>query len=267
MQKINVILWSKDRAAQLDLTLKTYKKHFKEWKDQPLTIICRWSNDFYKSGYDKVIAYHPEFKYIQETDFRHNTLTAIDSSKLEYVTFLVDDDIFLNDMSLDSPEFKEFDTNPLIATISPRLHPGVDFCYTENRPAQKPELRGNRTWKWREGCSGDWSYPWSVAAFHIFRRTDINHLFAMPFRAPNTFEGALCNIPFSGRDLMICFDKAVTFTGANNKVQNENSNRHENSDPLDVLNNNFLIGKRLSENVNSGIIRNCCHGHLNYVWE
>lgn len=264
---INVIAWSKDRPAQLDLTLCSYKKYFKEWKSLSTSIIIKYSNDFFKKGYDRILELHPEFKYIKENDFRSDTLNLLNSSKKEYTTFIVDDDIFINDMSLDMTEFKEFDNNPFIATLSPRLHPNVNFCYTQNAPAQQPIYNEKRMWKWRENCSGDHNYPWSVAAFHIFRKCDILSLNNMQFKAPNTFEAALCNVPFTARDWMICFENAKTFTGANNRIQFENNNRNENSHPIEELNKIFLSGKRLSVNANHGLVRNMCHGPVTYIWE
>lgn len=263
---INIVIWSKDRAAQLDLTLQTLKKYFVEWKGQSVSIICKYSNDFYKQGYAKVKALHPEFNFIEESNFRTDTLNAIFNTKKEYVAFLVDDDIFIDTLTLESPEFKEFDNNPLIATLSCRMAPYIDFCYTQNKPAKKPVLNEKRIWDWHSDCSGDWNYPWSVAAFHIFRKMDLVPLQNMNFRATNSFEGTFCNIPFSGRHQMICFEHAKAFTGANNRVQIENNNRTENTDPVDMLNRIFLAGKRLSDEANHYIISNACHGKVEYVW-
>jgi hypothetical protein len=264
---INVVIWSKDRACQLDLTLQTYKKHFKEWKEQSVTIIYKWSTITYKLGYDKVMELHPEFKFICEKDFRLDTLTATFDTDKEYISFMVDDDIFINDMTLDSNEFKEFVTNPKISCLSPRISYNVNYCYTQNNRATPPiTMNDKNMWNWKDGCSGDWNYPWSVAAFHIFRKSDLYSLSGMNFKAPNTFEAALCNIPFTNRDYMICFNNAKTFTGANNRVQQENSNRHENTDPINVLNTTFISGRRLSSEVNVGHISNACHGPVKYVW-
>lgn len=263
---INVILWSKDRAAQLDLTLQTYKKYFKEWNSQTTQIIYKCSNDFYKNGYDIVRYLHPEFNFIEEKDFRSDTINTIFSSKQEYVSFLVDDDVFIDDFTLESQEFKEFDNNPLIATLSCRMGKNVNFCYTQNLPATQPAINSKNMWRWRDNCSGDWCYPWSVAAFHIFRKSDLLPLSHIPFRATNTFEAALCNIPFSARDWMICYDTPKVFTGANNRVQIENLNRTENCDSIETLNREFLAGQRLDVNANYKLRSNACHGKVNYIW-
>lgn len=263
---INIVIWSKDRAAQLDLTLQTIKAYFVEWKEQTISIIYKYSNDFYKQGYDRVKSLHPEFTYIAETNFREDTLKTIFNTKKEYVSFLVDDDIFIDTISLKSPEFIEFDNNPLIATLSCRMAPYIDYCYTQNQPAKKPVLNEKHIWNWHSECSGDWNYPWSVAGLHIFRKLDLEPLKNMNFRATNTFEGMFCNIPFSGRNLMICYEHAKTFTGANNKIQTENNNRHENSHPVDAMNKIFLTGSRLSIEANHYIISNACHGKVEYIW-
>ena len=74
---INTIIWSKDRACQLDLTLSTYKKYFSEWNSQQVNIIYTGSTDSYNQGYEIVKAKHKEFNWVRETNFRweiHNNL-------------------------------------------------------------------------------------------------------------------------------------------------------------------------------------------------
>jgi 3'-phosphoadenosine 5'-phosphosulfate sulfotransferase (PAPS reductase)/FAD synthetase len=70
---IKVISWSKDRPAQLDLTLSSLKKYFVNWREIDINIIYLDTTENYKKGYELVQKYHPEFNYIRETNFRQNT--------------------------------------------------------------------------------------------------------------------------------------------------------------------------------------------------
>lgn len=156
---INVLCWSKNRSAQLDLTLSTYKKYFKEWKEQTLNIIYTYTDDFYKQGYDRVKQLHPEFNWIKERDFRNDTLLTL-SSFLPYTSFLVDDDVIINPFSIQDPEFKEFFSNEDIACLSCRMAPYINYCYTQNQPQSPPIFNEKRMWNWKNAV-----HDWRISLF------------------------------------------------------------------------------------------------------
>ena len=267
---IDVIVFSKDRAAQLDLTLSGLKRHLKEWAEQSYTILYTYSSDLHKLAYDKVKRLHPEFKWIEETNFQQDTKNIFNSGNKSYVSFLVDDDVWINDMSLNSPEFNEFKNNPQIACLSPRISKQVNYCYTARLQTPPPKVFiNNTTWYWTSSeLAGDWNYVFSIASFHIFRREDLTNLInTVPFRGPNTFEGScLAPYPPRHRPLMICFENCKVFCGTNNRVQVENGNHHENSHTPDMLAKNFLLGRRLDPNANDGLVSNMCHGPVKLIY-
>lgn len=268
---IDVIIFSKDRAAQLDLTLSGMKHYFKEWKEQSYTILYTYSNDLHKLAYDKAKNLHPEFKWVKETNFHQDTKNIFNSGTQNYVSFMVDDDVWINEMSLNSPEFNEFKSNPQIACLSPRIAPYVNFCYTARLQTPPPkEFINKTTWNWTNPeLAGDWNYPFSIASFHIFRREDLSNLInTVPFRGPNTFEGTcLAPYPPRHRPLMICFENCKVFCSTLNRVQVENGNHHENSHNPEMLAKNFILGKRLDTKANAGLVMPMCHGpvKLEYI--
>jgi hypothetical protein len=262
---INVVAWSKDRATQLDLMLSSYKKYFKNWKEQKLSIIYTFSNEEYGRAYELVKSYHPEFNWIKETNFRNDTLRCINDFSNQYIAFLVDDDVFVDYLSTEDPEFEILKTNPKVACLSSRLAPYIDFCYPQNRPQQQPQFLQKNVWRWC-GAQFDWGYPISVASFHVFHREDMAFLNLMPFRGANTLEGGMEGTFTRSKDLMVCYDHAKCICSTNNKVQMENMNRNENSHPLQVLNTEFLKGKRLDPDVNDKLTINMCHGPVKLEW-
>lgn len=257
---INIIAWSKNRAAQLDLTLSSYKKYFKDWKECKLTIIYTYSNDYFKEGYDLVISYHPEFNWIKETNFRNDTINALNTNE-KLTAFIVDDDIFVSEFSLFDPEVIEFLKNDTITCISPRIAPYVNYCYTQNQPQPAPVINEKGIWNWINGIH-DWGYPSSIAAFHIFRTSDILFIKNLNFRAPNSLEGEFNNYYPRNRPNMISFKNQKAITGTSNRVQVENMNRADNSHSVEDLNREFIIGKRLSTDTNHNVRLNACHGPL-----
>lgn len=265
---INVTIWSKDRACQLDLTLTTYKKYFKQWRFCPLHIIYKFSSPLYKAGYEIVKKLHPEFIWVEETNFRNNTLESIFNNKNQYQAFMVDDDVFVDYFSYEDKECVNFFIEPAVACFSPRMAPYINYCYTANGPCPPPSFLKERPnlWEWR-GNPYDWGYPWSVASFHIFRKQDLTPIINVPFKAANSFEGGLVsNISFRGRELMSCYPQAKCICSVNNKVQTENNNRNENSSPISYLNAEFLKGRRLDPDINDKFKLNMCHGELKYEW-
>lgn len=270
MGNLHTILFSKDRACQLDLTLSTYKRHFAEWSINDLTILYTSSSAEYERGYDKVKALHPQFKYVRETNFKQDTINIFNENQSPLVSFLVDDDVFLNRVTLDCPQVQAMLRNPNILCVASRMNKDVNYCYTANIQTPPPtSFYEEGSWEWRTGgLQGDWCYPMSIASFHIFRKMDlIRPINQVDFRAPNSFEGTCLAPNPPDRPLMILLDNQKCVCGVNNRVQTENSNRHEGSHDLVSLNNMFLGGNRLSDKANDGKIFKQAHAPVEYVWE
>jgi hypothetical protein len=211
---------------------------------------------------------------LKETNFRQNTIDTFNKhlSTREFVSFIVDDDVFIDYFSLDSDEFKSFRYDPNIMCLSPRLAPYVTYCYPASidslPPRYLPEFSPKYVWRWQDpNLRGDHCYPWSVACHHIFRAQDVyDAINNIPFKAPNSFEGNCLLGHIKEKPLMICYATAKCICSTNNKIQTENMNRNENSHPVEFLNANFLAGKRLCPDVNHQRILNACHGPLDYKW-
>jgi hypothetical protein len=227
---INTIIFSKDRACQLDLLLRSFKHYFVEWRQLNVSIICKATNGAFKKGYDKTLIRHPEFKFIFETNFRSD-LCRCNFSK-DKTMFFVDDDVFINPVSLNDNVFKLFEQNKDITCISLRMNPLVNSCYTQKqRPAKTPPLSNDLIWNWRiaaqsdlwQGYPSDWGYPMSVDG-HIFRTNEVlNKIQMLNYQSPNFFEGALASTMVNGSQ-MICFKNSIIFNNPINKVQTSNGN-------------------------------------------
>lgn len=270
MTDLHVITFSKNRACQLDLTLSSYKNHFKEWNNSKLTILYNYSTELYKNGYDKVKELHPEFTWVKEENFQADTIRIFNESDSPLVSFLVDDDVFINDVSLLEPAFQAFFRNNNILCVASRMTKNIDYCYTANISTPPPtHFYEEGSWEWRApNLLGDWSYPMSIASFHVFRKMDlITTINKVPFNAPNSFEGRCLAPNPPDKPLMILLNEQKCLCAVNNRVQTENCNRNENSHSIESLNNMFLNGNRLSDKVNNGKIFKQAHAPLEYVWE
>ena len=89
---ISAIVFSKDRAAQLDLLLRSINKncpHFFE-----VCVLYTYSNEEFKQGYSLIqdkYPSHDRYHWVDQTDFQKDLENLVDRSK-QILVFLTDDD-------------------------------------------------------------------------------------------------------------------------------------------------------------------------------
>jgi hypothetical protein len=270
---MNIIVFSKDRGCQLDLFLRSMKMFAPELTCSNVThVLYKYSNKQYGAGYDRTMFYHQDIHYVMEgaDDFKKNVLELIDIDK-ELTVFFVDDIVFKDKFELECDEMKFFLNSEDAACLSLRMHPKINYNYTQNIPMIPPSFKKGEilSWNWREACPGDWSYPMSFDG-HIFRTNDIYSKVAhLEYNNPNTFEGYLAINPVSQQN-MICFNNSKLVNIPVNKVQTVNSNLHG-AINQEYLNDQYLSGKKLSlEKLlsNDSFVNNIsCHQIYCLEWE
>ncbi|HUT43273.1 MAG TPA: methyltransferase domain-containing protein, partial [Desulfobacterales bacterium] len=92
------VIFSKDRAMQLQATIESFLLHCKDSDNLRLTVIYKASTPLYEHQYNDLKKSFSNIMFIRETNFRKQTLAAIGAS--EYVLFLVDDNIFTADFRI-----------------------------------------------------------------------------------------------------------------------------------------------------------------------
>lgn len=261
---LNVILFSKDRAAQLDLLIRSMKRYFVDLEKYSLRVLYTASSEMFLQGYEEFHRRHPNIELVKEKDFKQDLCALFDSS-IAYTVFGVDDDVFLNSFSVQDEEMRFFQENISIACLSLRVHPGVTYCYTENRAVERPQLSSNNMWLWR-GQQGDWGYPMAVD-FTVFRTQDISKsVFELSYTNPNTFEGSLANhCPVAG-PLMSCYETPRIVGIPVNKVQTVNGNRCGNIS-AEGLNNRYLKGGQICLDGIEFNALNAPHVEASFGWE
>lgn len=201
MTDIQTIIFSKNRACQLDLLLRTLTLK--------ATILYTHDKEFEK-GYEILIKKYPEHDWVFETDFKTQTIQILTQHRSNYVMFLVDDDVMLRDWDANTSEnFEIFMLNDDILCMSLRMCPEYN-----NAPAFC-----DNAWEW-QNCKKDWGYPMSVTST-IFRKSDIlPQIHKYDFDMPNTLENMLKkHIP--DRPLMICEDFPIFINVLANQVQSQ----------------------------------------------
>lgn len=251
---LNIIIFSKDRACQLDLLLTSMHKMFKEYAKYNINVLYTSSSDEYESAYARLKRMHQHVIFIREQDFRDDLISQIKPENT-YTIFLVDDDVWKEPFTIECNELDALEDDDVLC-MSLRLDQNLTYCYTLNVEMEAPDLSSSPTWKWGE-FSGDFGYPMSLDG-HIFRTKDIIPLVSrLPYNNPNTLEAALSKNP-PDRHKLICMKKAPIFNIPINKVQTQYSNRHG-SVSAEHLNKLFNSYYRISLAPLIGYNNKACH--------
>lgn len=264
---INITIFSKDRACQLNLLLDSIKLMFKNYNKYIFNILYTYSNEEFQKGYDIVQKNHKDFNYIKENNFKLNTISLIQS--VPYTMFMVDDNVFKETFDFNSFEFNWFQKDLSIFCLSLRMCPRINYCYTENILTKAPYFLDTGLWNWREsGLRGDWSYPMSIDGT-IFRTNEIFPLIKeLPYNNPNSFEAILAQYAakYLNKSLILCYQESKLFNIPVNKVQIENNNRYGNISQK-YLNDLFLKGKRISLKNIVGFKNISAHQEIELIYE
>lgn len=272
------IILSKDRAAQLDLLLRSLERNA---PPEPTAIIYRTSDGAHALGYSKLFEEHRPsglYLYPDHGNFERHVkeLLAID---VPTVTFLCDDDILYRPLP---PVVTTNEREPTIALrsrddllcFSLRLGANTGQEYPSDGWQEAPLTAATgEPWHWKDAPEhNDFGYPGSLDG-HTFRTADLRRMLAgRKFPNPTALECALvegCNDLADERPLMACYPHSVLVGNPINRVSEQSNVRYGTRFPVtaDECNRRFLAGKRIGlDRLDfSGV--NGAHSEIELVWE
>lgn len=262
---INVIVFSKDRAMQLELFIRSFNKHVKNFNNYIINILYTYSNDAFKKGYDRLINMeYTNVNFVKENNFKLNLINLVDES-VNFTIFFVDDIVFKNNFNFYDNQMDIFKNDNEILCRSLRLHPNLTYCYPMKLEINKyPNFLEDNIFYWK-GEQGPYGYPMSVDG-HIFRTKEVLPLIRkLDYKNPNSFEGVMVasslNLP-----KMTCYDESVVVNNPCNMVQTNNPNVHGNVS-TDGLNTKFLEGYIINLDDFNGIKNKSCHQEIEIRFE
>lgn len=259
----NIIVFSKDRACQLDLFLRSFNKYFTT--SSKINVLYTYSSDLFKQGYDKLIESNPSVNFIPESNFRNQTIDLVKRT-IPYTVFFVDDIVFIDYFTFDSAEWAEFEDNDKVLALSLRLGENINYCYPSNTYCPSPVLNKNGVYNWNE-YRGYWSYPMSVDG-NIYKTKDLHIIMEnIKFEDPNTLEYQLACNPIK-KPNMISFKSSKLINLAINRVQNNFLNRSGGTSHH-LMNDDFIKGKviDLETIVDCNLKKqNSCHIEIELSW-
>lgn len=262
---IDIIIFSKDRACQLDACLRSIKLNIKV--PHKISVLHTYSHDSFLKGYELVSNLNIGINFYFEINFKWQVLSLIKNSQNKLIMFLMDDNLVKEEIiQTEYIERFEYDVNFKAAccAISTRLGQNVDYCYAINRHSPIPEMFGNH-WNWTI-AQGDWGWSMSLDG-NIYRREDlIGYLDKLEFSNPNTMEGSM-SVNRLPQCLMMHLGSQKVINIPANRVQSFYENRHGNLISAQELNDLFISGKRIKLQPLFDAKVNACHVELPYEFE
>ena len=222
------LIFSKDRAMQLQATIESFKWHCKDSIYADLTVLYKVSNPLHRHQYDSLKTEFADVNFVEEVNFREQLLSIIE--KYNYVLFLVDDNIFVRDFCL-ADIVRSLDDNTAALGFSLRLGKNTNYCYMLSSQQALPQFReigkGVLKYYWPD-AQYDFGYPLEVSS-SVYRCRDILQLLSrLEFTNPNRLESQmnLNKYLYHRLPYLLTFEESVTFCNPVNVVQDVYENKH-----------------------------------------
>lgn len=263
----NFIIFSKDRACQLHACIESLQRYFRSETDPTVTVIYKASSPEFDKGYQKLQEAFPgndNFVWEAETNFKHQTVKAVKGfpwAASQFTIFLVDDIIFVNNVSTEDQQFSLIKNNSMMVGLSLRLHDGVNHCYATNEAQNVPKFVKKFVWAW-DKCGGDWGYPMSVDG-NVYNTDFISSFIeTLNYHNPNSLEAALDSVKSDSRvpSYLCCYPESPRLINVPaNRVQNTYQNRFADGYTAEELNKLYLDGQTIDIDAYQGIKPNTVH--------
>lgn len=220
---MNVVIFSKDRAMQLDLLLQSMKRFAPVLLEAVPKIIYTHSSTEFARGYMLLeTTWQNQVSWIFESDIQKQFLEAVNPAA-KYTSCLVDDDVFFRPL----PKLPEL--NPGEAYV-PRLGKNCTYCYNADKLQKEGEL--------------DFDCTVSVDG-HVYLTKEFRQLIEMvqldSGAPPGRFEEQASGLK---KFKLLYAEHSCLVNIVANRVQERYRNRCAGGSPED-LNKRFLNGYRL----------------------
>ncbi len=261
------ILFSKDRALQLDAALSSMFRHGTSLENLTLTVLYATSDENHAALYQRLEQRYPGVQFRRQTDFKRDVLALARTA--EQILFLVDDNLFVRRFSFNECSDALIRHTDVLG-VSLRLGENTRYCYSLDRPQSTPgfhELEGSMlkfTWP---GQDCDFGYPLEVSS-SLYRAADLLPLLErLDYADPNGLEAGLAanvGLFYGHRPALICPPRSITFCAPINKVQEVCDNRagERAEHTPEHLADLFRDGHRVDVSRYDGFVPNACHQEI-----
>ena len=268
----NVIIFSFNRPMQLHACLESFYEHFKSDAKPTVTVIWKASTEEFQKGYAlaaETFTKGEHLDWVEEDNFQVQVRHAVNASTSQFTMFLVDDIIFVNDVSTSDKQFNFVRSSEHMLALSLRLHGGITQCYATNEPSAIPTFTKGVAWIWSQ-CEGDWGYPMSVDGNVYTTELIKRFLTRGAFTNPNTFEVMLdtCSKLPGTPPYLCCYPEGPKLINIPaNRVQDQYKNRFAEGLTPEEMNELYLSGKTIDTAVFAGVKPSTVHVPLTFSFK
>jgi hypothetical protein len=255
------VVFSRDRAMQLDATLRSFSVHCRDHREVRLFVIYKATRDLIREQYVRLAQEDRDVNFMEEEDFRSDFLGLLSAQligrpiglfrralirrgawvgrvnnlgvtfdRLRHLLFLVDDSIFVRDFSLHEV-CEVLDGHPEALGFTFHLGRNVTSCYSHSKPQSLPrftQLEGRvLEFDW-SSAEDDFGYPMQLSGA-VYRTSDLVPLLnTLPFENPNRLEAqmaARAHLFRRKEPCLLCYEQSVAFCNPINRVQTIYPNR------------------------------------------
>ena len=191
---MDCLIWSKDRACQLDLLLRSININLPVLGN--IHILYMSSNSFFEEGYKKIINKFPNIIFHKEKNFKQDNIDIFNTFSSDYSLNFVDDDVVINFISLEEiSKIIARIPNSKIEAISLRLDINMIYNHPQSRFYPLPnfiETEPFLLWDWSIMESmNEWGYPCSISSY-IYRMEHMKHYIRdLKYDFPGGLEGQM----------------------------------------------------------------------------
>ena len=304
---IKTLIFSRDRALQLDATLRSFFLHCTDADNTQLLVLYKTSTHRHALQYQQLRGDYPSVNFVSEQNFRQDLLRIINPysnhsrlSKtfnllrrsqpflarllagfipkphpMSFIFFLVDDILFLRKFGVFQAAYALY-SNPDSVGFSFRLGRNTTYCYMHQTNQLLPNfsiLSGQiLKYNWFS-ANKDFGYPLEISS-SLYRAEDmVPMLLGFKFDNPNLLEAGLArkkNKFKTTRPTLLCSDTSIAVCNPLNIVQTTFPNNRrgtQNQYTTSKLADMFDDGNRINAQAYVGLPTNSCHQEIELVFK
>lgn len=246
---INLIVWSKDRACQLDALLRSIEKYAPGIFDPYIVYIA--SSKEYGMAYgqlqNEMMEKDQYCLLVDEKNFYSDTMMGLEFNENPYCAFCTDDTLLFRDCSTFKPSM--LDDIPIFS-----FRYGLNTIVQDYHTGRKqPPLRNFKdegdtiVWKWSDYIPTDnYGYPFGLD-LHVYRSDlIIKTLGNTQFNTSNQLETILFHRRLQAPQLIRSFRYSAAVNVPVNNISGVTRSGETYSYTIEELNQQFLDGRRIN---------------------
>jgi len=270
MNTLNIIIFSKNRAMQLELLLRSLKDNF-HYPIRKIFILYTYTDEEYKTGYDIIKKMYQKPNWIlQNKNFKNDMDSILNQIESKYLLCLSDDCVVIRSVVLD--KLLKLYTSDVIV-ISMRTAKYITESYGASFKLGTAKFIENNNylkWKWiDEDQRGDWGYPHGIDS-NIYR-TEIFKTIVLNgnYKNPPTIETLLQRYKDRNKPYMVSDIQSLIISVPVNTVRADGGCKHGDNPKYTTkaLNKEFLNKLRISTGNVYNINNEYIHQLINFEFK